>query len=68
MLINSLLEDTETSTMEVMTYVKRLMPLWRNRLANPDIDFPDRRPSLRLLFNGKRWYWSNRRILYRQWE
>jgi hypothetical protein len=67
MLVNSLIEETGTTTMEVMDYVKKIMPLWYQRLINQE-SFPDRRPSLRLLFNGKRWYWSNRKLLYRQWS
>lgn len=67
MLVNSLLEDTGTSKIEVMSYIKKILPLWYNRLIHKE-DFPDRRPSLNLLFNGKRWYWSNRKLLYRQWS
>ena len=67
MLVNSLIEETGTTTMEVMDYVKKIMPLWYNRLINQE-SFPDRRPTLHLLFNGKRWYWGNRKLLYRQWR
>lgn len=65
-IVNKLLEETGTNKLEVMTYVKRIMPLWYRRLVSEE-KFPDQRPSLSLLFNGKRWFWNNRKILYRQW-
>ena len=52
---------------EIIIYIKKLLPLWKMRLVNKE-EFPDNRPTLNSLFGGKKYFWSNRKVLYNRWK
>jgi hypothetical protein len=51
----------------VIVFIRKLMPLWKQRLVNGE-SFPNSRPTIDALFGGKRHFWANRKIYYRQWQ
>lgn len=60
-------EQTKGNYEILIGYTKRMLPLWCNQLKN-GAEFPNRRPTVSMLYGGKRFFWSNRNILYRQWQ
>ena len=67
-LVNKLAEDTTNNDYKsIIDFVRRILPLWHRRLVNNE-SFPENRPTLQHLLAGKRYYWANRKLLYRQWQ
>jgi hypothetical protein len=52
---------------DVIRFIRKLLPLWKHRLIQHE-SFPDSRPTLSVLFTGKLYFWTNRKILYTRWK
>lgn len=59
--------STGVTNEDIVAFIDKIIPLWAKRLRD-NAGFPNRRPSLQMLFEGKRFYWTNRNLLYRQWS
>lgn len=60
-------ELAENDYRRVIIFIKKIIPLWVIRLKN-EHDFPNRRPSIQQLFCGRRHFWTNRNLYYKQWQ
>ena len=64
--IKTFRHSTGVSNEDIIAFISKILPLWVQRLRSNE-SFPNTRPTLRALFEGKRYYWINRNLLYRQW-
>jgi hypothetical protein len=60
-------EVTEGDYRKLAIFVRKILPMWIQRLKDNE-EFPGRRPTLPALFSGRRYFWANRNILYKQWQ
>jgi len=51
----------------VINYVRKILPLWVGQLKRGE-NFPENRPTIKALFCGTRYFWSNRNLLYKRWQ
>jgi hypothetical protein len=65
-IIKTFRHSTGVSNEDIVAFITKILPLWVSRLRSNET-FPGSRPTLRALFEGKRYYWINRNLLYRQW-
>lgn len=66
-LVKMFKNSTGVTNEDIVAFIDKIIPLWARRLRD-NAGFPNSRPSLQMLFEGKRFYWSNRNLLYRQWS
>jgi hypothetical protein len=66
MIYRMAVELTECDYRKILIYLRKIFPLWIRRLKGGS-DFPNNRPTVQSLFAGKRYFWTNRNILYKQW-
>ncbi len=60
-------EVSEGNYRPVINYVRKIFPLWVMQLKRGE-SFPDSRPTVKALFCGTRYFWSNRNLLYKRWQ
>lgn len=60
-------EITDGNYRPLINYVRKIMPLWVGQLKRGE-SFPDNRPTVKALFCGTRYFWSNRNLLYKRWQ
>lgn len=60
-------EVTEGNYRPVTNYVRKIFPLWVGQLKRGE-NFPENRPTIKALFCGTRYFWSNRNLLYKRWQ
>lgn len=60
-------EVSEGNYRPVINYVRKLFPLWVKQLKLGE-SFPENRPTIKALFCGTRYFWSNRNLLYKRWQ
>lgn len=51
----------------VIEFLKKILPLWKQRLLACE-DFPNNRPTIETMFGKKRYFWANRKLLYKRWS
>lgn len=51
----------------LVIFLRKIMPLWKQRLIENQ-QFPNSRPTIEALFGGKRYFWANRKVLYKKWQ
>lgn len=60
-------EVSEGNYRPVINYVRKIFPLWVGQLKRGE-SFPENRPTIKALFCGTRYFWSNRNLLYKRWQ
>ena len=60
-------EVSEGNYRPVINYIRKLFPLWVRQLKLGE-SFPENRPTIKALFCGTRYFWSNRNLLYKRWQ
>jgi len=65
-MIKTFRHSVGVSNEDIIAFIRKIIPLWAKQLR-ANTGFPNSRPTLGVLFEGKRYYWSNRNLLYRQW-
>lgn len=60
-------EVTDGNYQPILNYTRKLFPLWVKRLKQGH-EFPNNRPTINSMFGGNRYFWANRKLLYKRWQ